>query len=88
MRYLVGVGDFYLGIGAGTALFLVLLWSIKSYREGREMDELAKDEAAGEYLDNFYRNHPEARPLSKRFVLAVFVVLALAAAGMFIASRW
>ena len=87
MNHLLGAIDVYLGIGAGVALVLVLLVSVKLYREGRQMDELAKDETAGEYLNNFYHAHPEARPLSKRFVLVVFVVLACAAAVMFIASR-
>jgi multisubunit Na+/H+ antiporter MnhC subunit len=86
-HHLLGAGDFYWGIGAAVGLLLMLLLSIKLYREGRDADRLAKDGAAGRHLGAVYRAHPEARPLPKWAVLTAFIVLACAVAALLIASR-
>ena len=87
VHHLLGMSDFYWGIGAAVGLLLMLLLSIKLYLEGRDADRLTKDDPTGSHLDAAYRAHPEARPLPKWAVLTAFMVLACAVAALLIASR-
>ena len=84
---LLAFSDLCLGTGAAVGLALIAAVSIKLWRENRRMHRLMDEQEPAAFLDAFYQAHPEARPLSKRFILSTFVALLLALIVLLVLSR-
>jgi hypothetical protein len=84
---LLALNDVCLGTGAVVGLAIVALLSVKLWREDREMQRLTQEQEPGNFLNAFYKLHPEARPLSKRKILATFLALLVALIVLLVVSR-